>query len=164
MNLESRTNRARGKITPLVKEHILLADAAANWPLSLKENLSAVVDVVARLEAYIRARKVRFSVVMIPAGFAWADEVVQVKQARGYDQKSDFTVSQDGLETYLAERFESLGIRWLNPRSPFEAAKEASGHLLFNEADGHLNVKRHTVMFEYLQDHFVTQASNIAPH
>ena len=142
-----------GQHEALTAEYILLERPREQWPEELQANVTATIDVIRAMASYLAGKSIRLKVVMLPSGFAWPNEVVAGKRAYGYGWAPDFTVSQTGLENEVSQGLRKSNIAFYNSREYFDRAKVQDVHrLLYNEADGHLNIEGHLVLFEFLRD------------
>ena len=90
------------------------------------------------MNKYLKNNDIVLNVLMVPLGFAWQDETVPGKMHHAYNWPAEFTVSQDGIESYLKKFLtENPDINYIELRSHFEERKNTSNDLLYNEFDGH---------------------------
>ena len=133
------------------------------WPKKLKINVDHAVDVIARLNAYLKERGVRFYVTNIPNGLAWKDELVAMKTYNPAWSKiisdsgltpNEFSVSYAGLEQYLFYQLTKRGIEWFSLTEAFNKKKKESHELLYINEDAHWNWRAHKLVFEVLRNRY----------
>lgn len=138
----------------------LFQEEAHRWPTNLKRNVDQTIEIVLRLNTYLKNNNVKLIVTLAPSPLIWKDEVMAIKI---YDEDwkkfilnqgsepSKFSLSQRGLDTYLQKNFLQNNIEWLDLTKAFNQRKKNKKQLLYHREDGHWNKLGHEVIFKLLR-------------
>lgn len=150
-------------ISPTLTEEeviFLFSKEAHKWPINLKRNVDQTIEIVLRLNTYLKKKNTNLIMTLVPIPFLWKDEIMAVKlhsevwktliQNLG-SEPSKFSLSQRGLDTYLQKKFLQNNIEWLDLTKAFNHKKKNEKQLLYHREDGHWNKFGHEVIFKLLR-------------
>ena len=132
----------------LVSDYIYLSKSSKCWTDKIHRSVDYNIHLLKESRKIVENQKASFTVVLVPAGWAFQDENTVGRANEIYQVPSDITISQVGLSQYLKKsKFQLLDLEILLQKYKTKKSDE-----LYWAADGHWNEKAHKIIGKYLAE------------
>jgi len=98
---QANSSKPRQGLSLVVEEMKLLEQADSTWNDTFKTELNQTLDVVVKMNEYLKNKNIGLNVYMIPTGFCWENESAGGKLT--YGMQAEDAITQKGFENYLIQ-------------------------------------------------------------
>ncbi len=135
----------------LIYDYLVFSQNVECWPSEHKQEVLSGIEDIKRAKKYLDKTGTQLHVLLIPPGWAFPNENLIGKSARGYFNLSqDSLVSQRGLASYLSKNLASEGVSFTDLEPVISTLKRDSSDAFYFPVDGHWTEKGHEAIANYL--------------
>ena len=138
-------------------ELIMMSFGSEAWDDELKTNVLETLDVVRKIDVFLKDKNIKLNVLFVPLGLAWEDEFTSGKKALSSDWEKTKIISQEGIEIFTKEYLQSHEISYIELSDEFDLfkkEKENENISLFFDMDGHWTRNGHSLVHQILSSHY----------